>query len=129
METLIHAVRIYSQDVGMKFGIEKCAMLEMKSDKEHLKDGMELQNQEKKLERSEKRKRTNTWGYWKLKPSNKLRWKKIKKEYLRKTRKLLKTKLYNWNLLLIRYSGLLLKGTGEELKQMDQRIRKLMPMH
>ena len=30
LETLIHAVRIYSQDIGIKFGIEKCAMLVMK---------------------------------------------------------------------------------------------------
>ena len=30
LETLIHAVRIYSQDIGMEFGIEKCAMLVMK---------------------------------------------------------------------------------------------------
>ena len=33
LETLIHAVRIYSQDIGMEFGIEKCAMLVMKSGK------------------------------------------------------------------------------------------------
>ena len=26
LETLIRAVRIYSQDIGMEFGIEKCAM-------------------------------------------------------------------------------------------------------
>ena len=31
--TLIHAVRIYSQDIGIEFGIEKCAMLIMKSRK------------------------------------------------------------------------------------------------
>ena len=31
LETLIHAVRIYSQDLGIEFGIEKCAMLLMKS--------------------------------------------------------------------------------------------------
>ena len=30
LETLIHTVRIYNQDIGMDFGIEKCAMLEMK---------------------------------------------------------------------------------------------------
>ena len=29
--SLIHAVRIYSQDIEMEFGIEKCAMLERKS--------------------------------------------------------------------------------------------------
>ena len=32
-ETLIHTVRIYTRDIGMEFGIEKCAMLVMKSDK------------------------------------------------------------------------------------------------
>ena len=47
LETLIHTVRIYSQDTGMEFGIEKCAMLVMKSGKRHLIDGMELPNQDK----------------------------------------------------------------------------------
>ena len=46
-ETLIHAVRIYSQDIGMEFGIEKCAILVMKSSKRHLTNGMELPNQDK----------------------------------------------------------------------------------
>ena len=44
LETLIHAVRIYSRDIGMEFGIEKCAMLVMKSGKQHMTDGMELPN-------------------------------------------------------------------------------------
>ena len=42
LDTLIHAVKIYSHDIGMEFGIEKCAMLLMKSGKRHLTDGMEL---------------------------------------------------------------------------------------
>ena len=70
LETLIHAVRIYSQDIGMEFGLEKCAMLVMKSGKRHLTDGMELPNQTR-LEHSEKRKHTNTWVSWRLTPSNK----------------------------------------------------------
>ena len=41
LETLIHAVRIYCQEIGTKFGKEKCAMLVMKSGKHHLTDGME----------------------------------------------------------------------------------------
>ena len=45
-ETLIHAVRIYSQDIGMEFCIEKCTMLVMKRGKRHLKDGVELPNQD-----------------------------------------------------------------------------------
>ena len=47
LETVIHTVRIYSQGIGMEFGIEKCALLVMKSGKRHLTDGIELPNQDK----------------------------------------------------------------------------------
>ena len=47
LETQIHTVRIYSRDIGMEFGIEKCAMLVMKSCKRLLTDGMELSNKYK----------------------------------------------------------------------------------
>ena len=47
LETLIHAGRIYSQDIVMEFGIEKCTMLVMKNGKRQMTDGMELPNQEK----------------------------------------------------------------------------------
>ena len=47
LDTLIHVVRIYSQDIGIEFGIENCAMLVMKSGKRHLTDGMELPNEDK----------------------------------------------------------------------------------
>ena len=62
----------------------------------------------------------------------------IRKEYLRRTRKLLKTKLSSRNIIkeiniwavhLVRCSGLFLKWTRDELKQMDQRTRKLITMH
>ena len=33
LENLIHAVRIYGQDIEMKFGIEKCELLATKSGK------------------------------------------------------------------------------------------------
>ena len=59
----------------MEFSIEKCVKVEMKRGKQHLTNGMEQPNKEK-IERSEKRKPTNTWGYWKLITSNKWRWKK-----------------------------------------------------
>ena len=47
LETLIHTVRIYSQDIGMEFGIKKSAMLVMNSGKRHLTDGTEPPNQDK----------------------------------------------------------------------------------
>ena len=72
LETLIHTVRIYIQDIGMEFGIEKCAMLVMKSVKRHLTE--EWNDPSKtRLERSVRRKPINTWASWKLTPSNKWR--------------------------------------------------------
>ena len=62
----------------------------------------------------------------------------IRKEYFRRTRKLPETKHSSRNLIkgintsagpLVRYSGPFLKWTREELKQMDQRTRKLMTMY
>ena len=47
LETLIQAMRIYSQDIGIGFGIKKCALLLMKSRKWHMTEGIELPNQEK----------------------------------------------------------------------------------
>ena len=46
LETLIRTVRIYSRDIGMEVGVEKCAMLVMKSGKQELTDRMELPNQD-----------------------------------------------------------------------------------
>ena len=44
LETLMHAVRIYKHDIEMEFGIEKCAMLVMKTGERRLTDGIELPN-------------------------------------------------------------------------------------
>ena len=122
----------------MEFGIEKCAMLVMKSGKGHLTDGMELPNQDKFRTLAE----NETYKYLgilEVDTINQVEIKnKIQKEYLRRTRKLLETKLSSRNLIkgintwtvpLVRYSGLFLKWTRDELKQMNQRTRKLMTMH
>ena len=47
LETVRQAVRIYSQDIGMDFGIEKYTTLIMRRGKQHTTEGMELPNQEK----------------------------------------------------------------------------------
>ena len=47
LETLIQAVRIYNEDIGMEFDIEKYAMLIMKIRKRHWVEGIELPNQDK----------------------------------------------------------------------------------
>ena len=59
LETLIQAVRIYSDNIRMEFAIEKYALLITKSGKRQLSEGIELSNQEKS-EHLTKRKLTNT---------------------------------------------------------------------
>ena len=137
LETLIHAVRVY-RNIGMEFGIEKCPMAAMKSGKRHLTDGMELPNQDKIKTLGE----NETYKYLGILEADTIKQgemkDKIQKEYLRRTRKLLETKLSSRNLIkgintwavpLVRYSGPFLKWTRDELKQMDQRTRKLVTMH
>ena len=138
LEALIHAVRIYSQDIGMEFGIEKCAMLVVKSGKRHLTDGMELPNQDKIRTLAE----NQTFKYLSILEVDTIKQvemkDKIQKEYHRRTRKLLETKFSSRNLIkgintwavpFVRYSGPFLEWTRDELKQMNQRTRKLMTMH
>ena len=138
LETLIYTVRIYSQDIGMEFCIEKCALLVMKSGKRHLTDRIELANQDKIRTLAE----NETYKYLGILETDTIKQvgmkDKIQKEYLRRTRKLLETKLSSrnpirgintWALALVRYSGPFLKWTRDELRQIDQRTRKLMTMH
>ena len=91
LETLIHTVRIYSRDIGMEFGIEKCAMLVMRSGKRQLTDGMELPNQDK-IKTLAGNKTYKYLGILEADTIKQVEMKeKIQKEYLRRTRKLLET--------------------------------------
>ena len=87
LETLIHTVRIYSRDIGMEFGIEKCSMLVMKSGKRQLIDGMELPNQDKIKTLAE----NETYKYLGILEADTIKQvemkDKIQKEYLRRTKK------------------------------------------
>ena len=132
LETLIHTIRIYSQDIGMEFGIEKWALLVMKSGKRYLTDGIELPNQDKIRTLAE----NETYKYLGILEADIIKEvemkNKIRNEYLRITRKLLEIKLNRRNLIKginNRYSGPFLKWTRDELRQMDKRTRKLTSMH
>ena len=82
----------------MEFRIEKCVMLVMKIGKRHLRDETELPNQEKIRTLGEK----ETYKYLGILEADitkQLEVKDNKKEYLRRTRKLLEKKLTNRNLI------------------------------
>ena len=110
----------------------------MKSGKWHLTDGMKLLSQDKIRTPGEK----ETYKYFGILEADTIKQVemkvKIKKEYLRRIKKLLEIKLSSRNLIkgintwavhLVRYSGPFVKWTREELKQMDQRTRKPMTIH
>ena len=110
----------------------------MKSGKRHKTDGIELPNQDKIRTLTE----NETYKYLGILEADTIKQveipDKIQKEYLRRTKKLLETKLSsrnlikginNWAVSLVRYSGPFLKWTREELRQIDQRTRKIMTMH
>ena len=114
----------------MEFSIEKCAMLVMKSSKRHITDGMEQPNQDKIRTLGE----DETYKYLGILEADTIKQvemkDKIQKEYLRKTRKLLETKLScrnfikernTWAVHLVRYSGPFLKWTRYELKKKEQK--------
>ena len=44
IESLIQTVRVFSNDIGMEFGVEKCAVLTMKKGKMANSDGIALPN-------------------------------------------------------------------------------------
>ena len=138
LETLIHTIRIYSQGIGMEFGIEKRALLVMKIGKRHLTDGIELPNQDKIKTLAQ----NETYKYLGILEPDTIKQvemkNKIQKEYVRRTGKLLEIKLNSRNLIkginiwpvsLVRYSGPFLKWTRDELRQMDKKTRKLMTMY
>ena len=85
--------------MGMEFGIEKCALLVMKSGKRHLTDGIELPNQDKIRTLAE----NETYKYLGILEADIIKQvemkNKILKEYLRRTRKLLETILNSRNLI------------------------------
>ena len=83
----------------MEFGIEKSVMLVMKSGKRHLRDGMELPNQDKIRTLGEKE-TYKYLGILEADTNKEVEMKeKIKKEYLRRTRKQLETKLCSRNII------------------------------
>ena len=99
METLIHAVRIYSQSMGMELGMKKYAMFVMKSGKRHMTDGIELPNHDKIRTLGEE----ETYKYLGILEDDTIKQvemkDKIRKEYFRRTRKLLETKRSSRNLI------------------------------
>ena len=137
LDSLVRTVYVYSQDIGMSFGLDKCAVLEMKRGRMVGSKGIYLPD-------GEKMKEVENEGYKYLGVlqldqtlNNKMKT-KIRDEYIRRVKKICKSKLNSGNLILginswavgvIRYSGGVVDWTKEELVCLDRKTRKILNMY
>ena len=134
LDSLVQTVRAFSEDVGIDFGIEKCAMSVMEKGKIVKPVGIELPNGKviKSLQEGE------SYKYLGILEAEKLLEEKMKfnvsKEYIRRLRKVLKSKLnggnlvrgvYAWAVSLLRYSAAFVSGKKSELQAIDRKTRRL----
>ena len=137
LDSLIQTVRIFSGDVGMEFGIQKCAMLSMRRGKMVECEGIELPNEEKIKSVGE-----DGYKYLGILQSDEIKNKKMKetieKEYFRRIRKILKSKLNGGNTIqsinsravsIIRYGAGIIEWNKAELKRIDRKTRKLLTIY
>ena len=99
LDSLVQTVCVFSKDIGMEFGIEKCTMLVMEKGKIVKSVGIELPGGKviKSLQEGE------SYKYLAILEADKFLEEKIKlnvsKEYIRKLIKVLKSKLNGGNLI------------------------------
>ena len=99
LDWLVQTVRVFSENIGMKFCIEKCAMLVMEKGKIVTSVGIEVPDGKvnKSLQEGE------SYKYWKILEVDKFLEEKMKlnvsTEYIRRLRKVLKSKLNGGNLV------------------------------
>ena len=98
LESLVNVVESYSRDIGMEFGMDKCAVLKVKGGKRVLGEGLELPSGDVMKEVDE-----NGYKYLGVLQSEKVMNKKMKEkisvEYLRRVKLLAKSELYAGNLV------------------------------
>ena len=138
LDSLVQTIRIFSEDVGMEFGIEKCAVLVIEEEKIVKSVGIELLNGKviKSLQEGESYKYLGILdadGF--LGDEMKL---KVSKEYFRWLKKALRSKLNGGNLVqgvntwavsLLRYSAAFISWRKCELQTIGRKTRKLFTIY
>ena len=138
LDSLVQTVCVFSEDIGMEFGIKKCAMLVMEKEKIVKSVGIELPDSKviKSLQEAE------SYKYLRILEVDKFLEEKIKlnvsKEYIRRLRKVLKSKMNGGNLVrgvntlvvsLLRYSPAFVSWRKSELHAIDRETKKLFTVY
>ena len=138
LDSLIQSVRVFSTDIGMQFGVKKCAVLILKRGRKIKSDGIRISGNNfiKSLQEND------GYKYLGVLQNDEVMEKEMKevitKEYKRRVRKVLETKLNGGNIIkaintwaipVLRYSAPFLTWRKTELQELDRRNRKLLTMH
>ena len=138
LDSLVQTIYVFCKDIGMKLDIEKCAMLVIEKGKIVKSVGIELPDGKvtKSLQEGESHKYLGILGADRfLGDEMKL---KISKDYFRRFRKVLKSKLNGGNLVqevntwamsLLRYSAAFISWRKSQLKVIDRKTRKLFTIY
>ena len=137
LDCLVQTVRKVSEDIGMTFGMEKCAIVVMSRGKMISTEGIELPSGERM--KDVKREGYKYLGILQLDRYMNVEMKEnIKKEYIRRTKLLLKSQLNAgnvvsginaWAIGVVRYGAGVVNWNQEEMKALDIKTRKLMTMN
>ena len=137
IDPMVQTVDILSEDIGMQYGIKKCGVLIMERVKVIRADGIRLPDGQHMKDIDE-----TGYTYLAILETDKIKEKEMKekfsREYLRRLRLILRSKLNGrnkimavntWAASVIRYGAGILKWNTDELKSLDRRTRKFMTMH
>ena len=131
LDSLVQTVRFFNVDIGIEFGIEKCAMLVMEKGKTVKSVGIELPDGKviKSLQEGELEADIFLEEEMKL---------NVSKEYIRRLRNVLKSKVNGENLVrgvntwavsLLRYSAAFVSWRKSELQTIDRKTRKFFTIY
>ena len=133
-DTLMNTVYIFSEDIRMEFGISKCRVLVMKEGKLIHSEGLEIQSGDriKEIEADKGYKYLGILEAGDIKDTETKE--KIRSEYVRRVKKILKSHLYSRNVVtainsravsIIGNSAGIIGWTEKELRDLDRKTIKL----
>ena len=134
IDNLVNTVRIFSEDIKMEFGLPKCGVLIMKRGKVVKSEGISMPDG-KMMKNIEE----GGYKYLGILEADGVKHEEmkdqIKKEYIRRVRNILKSKLNGGNIIsainsravsIVRYGAGIINWTKMELEELDLKTRKLM---
>ena len=137
LEKLLTLVQGFSKDIGMEFGLDKCAVLVMKNGAKVKCDGIEIPDGQTIKEVDE-----GGYKYLGVLEGAGILTKEMKEmvrnEYLRRVKLVARSRLYAGNLIkavntwavsVVRYTAGVLEWTKKELKALDTKTRKILTMN